>query len=271
MAAEQSSIVTKSTLTLKAKSENPFAEYTVVNDIKIMKRELDIHLSDNDAKWNEWRHAISPIVHKAFWLRDEVGLGSDVLPGDIGGCYEIAVQSNGIGPLYCIYVGRAQKVHKNIKKGTTLRKRLHNGYAHSGSHISNELDQFLSRNFHVWMRWCICTTVTECLSLEVELIKKYDYAINKIDSLCINRFPKQVLCKIGDTIKYLFYHVEFGSNQEMEMKKIQEKLTNNNIIESTFSALENELYVQLLKIIQDSKCTIESKSKIIQYLDKRYV
>lgn len=157
------------------------------------KRELSN--TDQEVKWSEWLHALSPIKKNQWWLRDEINLNKNgVLKTTGGGIYEIGVRSADEGEIICIYVGRATKVRKDVK-GVTLRARIYSGYGWNGSDFRYELNEYLENGCHIYVRVCYLSTVTECIETEAYLFQTYDYAHNKAGSLTPYRPPDKVLLK----------------------------------------------------------------------------
>lgn len=192
------------------------------------KRETDQHMTDHEGAWSPWLHALSPVlkVDGSWYIRDEVSLDrTKLLTTKIGGIYEIGVKWKNEGSIYCFYVGRATKVRQSAK-GITLRGRLYSNYAHNGGDFRYELDEFLSRGFHVYFRFITLTTVTECVQLERKLYTTYDYAFNKADSPTPYRSPNQVLfpCPVtGNMIPMLPYidHMVLNEEEQKVYDQIQ--------------------------------------------------
>jgi len=244
--------------------------HTSVNKIEFVKREVDINLSNNDCKWGAWVHAIFPIKEGVWFARDNEALNLNILPASYGGLYEMAVEHPiKAGHLSCVYVGRAQKVNKNVK-GATLRTRIRGNYALNGSHKANDIRPFLEKGFHVWFRWCVLTTVGECTSKEVELIKKYDYALNTIDSVCPYRDATKVIYVDKDTnvCTYLFdtlvSDLQPGEGEDPEEGKNDEEI-NKRLSDITFANNEM-LYLKLTKVLKRSECTISVKKILLLHI-----
>lgn len=241
-------------------TQSTISPNTIVNKISYLKREIHENLTDtqfiksstNDYKWTEWKHAISSSINPDtnWYTRDEKTLNLRILPTTIGGIYEVGVKYKDQGDIYCVYGGRAHKVRKTAK-GTTLRARLYYGYARNGSDFRSELEEFLGRGFHVYFRWIVLHTVTECKDMEKMLFKCYDYAFNKVDSPTPYRKPDQVLYYDTKTNTYISLIKYVDSLLDDEQIKIKKQIQNILFQNISTSFIRKQILNQLLIEEQD--------------------
>lgn len=129
-----------------------------------------------------WVRGLESIPNGQWFARDDDKLKIDVLKGHTGGVYEIGLWPHADLPpespqAICVYVGRATKVRDDAK-GQTLRSRIFSEYCRNGSHLANQLREYLKEGFDVYFRWRTFDLVTAAIEYEILLLDSFNYAFN---------------------------------------------------------------------------------------------
>ena len=139
-----------------------------------------------EQQWSDWQLAITPMdtVDAAGSKRKphHPGVRRDVDVPTEKGVYEWAIRSPGGRKKVVVYAGRAKGEQCNLNRRTKQ-------YMWDGSHHPGSINDALKRGFDVFVRFRPCRSAEQAVDLEARLLRKFDYAWNKMDNGNATRDP----------------------------------------------------------------------------------